>query len=56
MSIDLQSILKREIDREQRIIDEIENLELDDQSKQNSRERTYDQWRSIQRQVDLFYA
>lgn len=56
MSIDLQSILKREIDREQSIIDEIDNLDLDEQSKQNIRERTYDTYRSVQRDVELFYA
>lgn len=56
MDIDIHNILKREIDREIKIINEIDNFDLDEQSKQNIRERTYDTYRSVQRDVELFYA
>ena len=43
----LKDLLEREINNETRILDELDQLDLDDISKENIRFRTYNQYREL---------
>ena len=43
----LKDLLEREINNETRMLDELDQLDLDDTSKENIRFRTYNQYREL---------
>lgn len=54
MSIDITDIIKREIEKEQTFLSQLNQIdELDDLSKQEIRFRFYDTYRHLQRQLEL---
>ena len=53
MSVNIKDILQVEIKREQQIIEGLNNLQLDDLSKQEIRERTYNTYKAVQREIEL---
>lgn len=56
MSLDIKDVLDLEIKREQEIINRLKDLQLDEQSKQEVRWRTYQSYKSIQQGIELFNA
>lgn len=56
MEININDILQVEIKREQQIIEGLNNLQLDDQSKQEIRERTYNTYKAVQQKIQLHNA
>ena len=53
MSVNIKDILQVEIKREQQIIEGLNNLQLDDLSKQEIRERTYNTYKAVQHEIEL---
>jgi hypothetical protein len=53
MSVNIKDILQVEIKREQQIIEGLNNLQLDDLSKQEIRERTYNTYKAVQQEIEL---
>jgi hypothetical protein len=53
MSVNIKEILDLEVKREQQIISGLNNLQLDDLSKQEIRERTYTTYKAVQREIEL---
>jgi len=53
MSVNIKDILQVEIKREQQIIEGLNDLQLDDLSKQEIRERTYNTYKAVQQEIEL---
>jgi len=53
MSVNIKEILDLEVKREQQIISGLNDLQLDDLSKQEIRERTYTTYKAVQREIEL---
>jgi len=53
MSVNIKDILNLEVKREQQIIEGLNNLQLDDLSKQEIRERTYNTYKAVQQEIEL---
>ena len=53
MSVNIRDILDLEVKREQQIINELNDLQLDDLSKQEIRERTYNTYKTVQHEIEL---
>ena len=53
MSVNIKDILQVEIKREQQIIEGLNDLQLDDLSKQEIRERTYTTYKAVQQEIEL---
>jgi len=53
MSVNIKDILNLEVKREQQIISGLNDLQLDDLSKQEIRERTYTTYKAVQREIEL---
>ena len=53
MSVNIKDILNLEVKREQQIIEGLNNLQLDDLSKQEIRERTYNTYKAVQQEIQL---
>lgn len=54
MSIDIEQVVKREIEKEKKALKELkERNDLDALSKQEVRIRSYDTYRHLQRQLEL---
>jgi len=53
MDININDLLKVEIKREKQFIEALDDLQLDEQSKREIRERTYHSYKSIQQDLEL---
>jgi hypothetical protein len=53
MTIDINDVLKKEINDEYRLMKTIDELDVDEVSKLNIRERTYDQYQHIKQLIEL---
>ena len=53
MNVNIRDILDLEVKREQQIINELNDLQLDDLSKQEIRERTYNTYKAVQHEIEL---
>ena len=53
MSVNIKDILNLEVKREQQIISGLNELNLDDLSKQEIRERTYTTYKAVQQEIEL---
>ena len=53
MSLDIKDILDLEVKREEQIISGLNYLQLDDLSKQEIRERTYNTYKAVQHEIEL---
>jgi len=53
MSVNIKEILDLEVKREQQIISGLNDLQLDDLSKQEIRERTYTTYKTVQQEIEL---
>ena len=53
MSVNIKDILNLEVKREQQIISGLNELNLDDLSKQEIRERTYNTYKAVQHEIEL---
>jgi hypothetical protein len=53
MSVNIKDILDLEVKREQQIISGLNDLQLDDLSKQEIRERTYNTYKAVQHEIEL---
>ena len=53
MSLDIKDILDLEAKREEQIISGLNDLQLDDLSKQEIRERTYNTYKAVQHEIEL---
>ena len=53
MSVNIKDILHLEVKREQQIISGLNDLQLDDLSKQEIRERTYNPYKAVQQEIEL---
>ena len=53
MDININDILQVEIKRERQFIEALDDLQLDEQSKQEVRQRTYQSYKSIQQDIKL---
>ena len=53
MSVNIKDILDLEVKREQQIISGLNDLQLDDLSKQEIRERTYATYKAVQQEIEL---
>ena len=53
MSVNIKDILNLEVKREQQIISGLNELQLDDLSKQEIRERTYTTYKAVQQEIEL---
>ncbi|MDC3342664.1 hypothetical protein OAW22_00335 [Pseudomonadales bacterium] len=53
MSVNIKDILNLEVKREQQIISGLNDLQLDDLSKQEIRERTYNTYKAVQHEIEL---
>ena len=53
MSVNIKDILDLEVKREEQIISGLNDLQLDDLSKQEIRERTYTTHKAVQREIEL---
>ena len=53
MSVNIKDILNLEVKREQQIISGLNDLQFDDLSKQEIRERTYTTYKAVQREIEL---
>ena len=53
MSVNIKDILNLEFKREQQIISGLNDLQLDDLSKQEIRERTYNTYKAVQQEIEL---
>ena len=56
MSVNIKDILNLEVKREQQIISGLNDLQLDDLSKQEIRERTYNTYKAVQQKIQLHNA
>ena len=56
MRQDIKQILETEISLEKEILKEIDQLDLDDISKEQIRQRTYNTYKSVQNELELFEA
>ncbi len=53
MSVNIKDILNLEVKREQQIISGLNELQVDDLSKQEIRERTYNTYKAVQQEIEL---
>jgi len=53
MSIDIDEVLVMELERENSMLEKIKSANLDDLSKQEIRQRTYDQYNRIHQLIEL---
>ena len=53
MRVNIKDILNLEVKREQQIISGLNELNLDDLSKQEIRERTYTTYKAVQQEIEL---
>ena len=53
MSVNIKDILDLEVKREEQIISGLNDLQLDDLSKQEIRERTYNTYKAVQHEIEL---
>jgi len=53
MSVNIKDILDLEVKREEQIISGLNDLQLDDLSKQEIRERTYTTYKAVQQEIEL---
>ena len=53
MRVNIKDILNLEVKREQQIISGLNELQLDDLSKQEIRERTYTTYKAVQQEIEL---
>ena len=56
MSVNIKEILETEIAREKEILKGLDQLDLDDISKEQIRQRTYNTYKSVQNELELFEA
>jgi hypothetical protein len=53
MSVNIKDILDLEVKREQQILSRLNELQVDDLSKQEIRERSYNTYKAVQQEIEL---